>query len=156
MSRRRRAKKRIISQDPIYNSTLASKVINKILLNGKKTLAQYIFYETMKNIQEIYKKDPLDILRKAIKNASPQMETRKRRIGGTIYQVPVEVKEDRGTSLALKFIIEKARERKGRGISTKLKNEIIDASNNTGEAVKKKEEIHKTAEANKAFSNMKF
>jgi small subunit ribosomal protein S7 len=156
MSRRRRAKKRLIIQDPIYNSELVSQMINKILLKGKKTLAQYIFYEAMKKIKETFNQEPLEILKKAIENATPSVEVRSKRIGGTTYQVPVEVKTERAISLSLKFLINAARERPGKNMIIKLGNEILDAYNNTGGAVKKKEEIHKKAEANKAFSNLRF
>lgn len=156
MSRRRKAKKRIILQDPIYNSTLVNKIINIILLKGKKTLAQYIFYEAMKNITKTGYEDPLKILKKAVQNATPLIEVKPRRVGGTTYQVPTEVKAERGNSLALKLIIKNARKRPGRGMINKLTNEILDAYNNTGNAIKKKEEMHKKAEANKAFSNIRL
>lgn len=155
MSRRRIAKKRIIAQDPIYNSNLVTMIINKLLLKGKKSSAQRIFYETMKNIKETTQQDPLEILKKAIENATPVVEVKSRRVGGATYQVPVEVKNDRGNSLALRFIIKSARKRPGKNIITKLGNEILDAYNNIGNSVKKKEEIHKMAEANKAFSTFK-
>lgn len=156
MSRRRTAKKRLIMQDPIYNSSLVSMIINRILLKGKKNVAQKIFYEAMKNIQNSIKQEPLEILKKAINNATPIVEVKSRRVGGATYQVPVEVKADRGCSLALRFIIRSARNRPGKNMITKLGNEIIDAYNNTGNSVKKKEEIHKQAEANKAFTTLKF
>lgn len=156
MSRRRKSKKRIIAQDPIYNSTLVSMMINRILLKGKKTIAQHIFYEAMKNIQETSQQDPLEILKKAVSNATPVVEVKSRRIGGATYQVPIEVKTERGNSLALRFIIKSARNRPGKNMITKLGNEILDAYNNTGNSIKKKEEIHKMAEANKAFSTLRL
>lgn len=156
MSRRRTAKKRSIMQDPIYNSVLVSMMINRILLKGKKNVAQKIFYEAMKNIQESIKKEPIEILKKAINNATPVVEVKSRRVGGATYQVPVEVKPDRGNSLALRFIIKSARNRPGKNMIIKLGNEIVDAYNNTGNSVKRKEEIHKAAEANKAFTTLKF
>jgi small subunit ribosomal protein S7 len=156
MSRRRKAKKRTILQDPIYNSSLANKIINILLLKGKKTLAQYIFYEAMKNIYKLGYEDPINVLKKAIQNATPVIEVKSRRIGGATYQVPTEVKLDRGNSLAIKLIVKNARKRTGRGMINKLTNEILDAYNNTGGAVRKKEEIHKQAEANKAFSNFRI
>jgi len=155
MSRRRTSKKRVVVQDPIYNSNLVTMIINKLLLKGKKSLAQRIFYETMKNIKETSQQDPLEILKKAIENTTPVVEVKSRRIGGATYQVPVEVKNDRGNSLALRFIIKSARNRPGKNIITKLGNEILDAYNNIGNSVKKKEEMHKMAEANKAFSTLK-
>lgn len=156
MSRRKKSKKRIIFEDPIYNSTLVSIMINKILLKGKKSLAQHIFYEAMKNIKETTQQDPLEILKKAINNATPIVEVKSRRVGGATYQVPIEVKTDRGNNLAIKFIIKSARNRPGKNIITKLGNEILDSSNNIGNSVKKKEELHKMAEANKAFSTLRF
>lgn len=156
MSRRRTAKKRQIAEDPIYNSVLVSMIINRILLKGKKSLAQYIFYEAMKNVQTTSQQDPLEVLKKAIFNATPVVEVKARRVGGATYQVPVEVKADRGNSLALRFIIKSARNRPGKNMITKLGNEILDAYNNTGNSVKKKEEIHKIAESNKAFSTLRF
>lgn len=156
MSRRRNAKKRQIIPDPIYNSNLVTMLINRILLKGKKTIAQQIFYEAMKNIKEISNQEPIEVLKKAITNTTPIVEVKSRRIGGATYQVPIEVKPERGNSLALRFIIKSARKRPGKNMINKLGNEIIDASNNTGNAVKKKEEIHKMAEANKAFSTLRF
>lgn len=156
MSRRRTAKKRLILEDPIYNSILVSMMINRILKQGKKSLAQHIFYEAMKNIKESSKQDPLEVLKKAVTNATPVVEVKSRRVGGATYQVPVEVKAERGNSLALRFIIKSARNRPGKNMITKLGNEILDAYNNTGNSVKKKEEIHKMSEANKAFSTLRF
>lgn len=156
MSRRRTAKKRLIIEDPIYNSILVNMMINRILKKGKKSIAQYIFYEAMKNVKELSKQDPLEILKKAVTNATPVVEVKSRRVGGATYQVPVEVKTDRGNSLALRFIIKSARNRPGKNMITKLGNEILDAYNNTGNSVKKKEEIHKMSEANKAFSTLRF
>lgn len=156
MSRRRTSEKRVITPDPIYNSKLASMIINKILLKGKKTIAQYIFYESMKKVQESLKQDPLEILQKAMTNLTPVVELKSRRISGATYSVPTEININRGTSLALRFLIKSARNRPGRNMITKLGNEIMDAYNNTGNAVKKKEELHKTADANKSFASFKF
>lgn len=156
MSRRRKSKKRNIAEDPIYNSILISMLINKILLKGKKSLAQHILYEAMKNIKETTQQDPLEILKKAISNAAPVVEVKSRRVGGATYQVPIEVKSERGNSLAIKFIVRSARKRSGKSMTAKLGNEIIDASNNIGNSVKKKEEIHKMAESNKAFTTIRF
>jgi small subunit ribosomal protein S7 len=155
MSRRKLAKKRLITQDPVYNSILVSMIINRILLKGKKTIAQKIFYEAMDNIEKSVKKDPIEILTKAVANATPVIEVRSRRVGGAIYQVPTEVKTDRGNSLALRLLVTAARERPGRSMTKKLSNEIIDAYNSSGNAFKKKEDMHKMAQANKAFSNLK-
>lgn len=156
MSRKKKAKKRSIPQDAIYNSILVSMLINKILMEGKKTLAQKIIYAAMVNIQKITKKDPLEILGKAIANIAPKIELKSRRVRGATYQVPVEIKIERSNSLALKFLVKSARNRPGRNMIIKLENEIIDAYNNTGNSIKKKEDIYKMAEANKAFTSLKF
>ena len=155
MSRRTKFKRKSIETDSIYNSKLANMLINKILIKGKKNLAEKIFYKSMENIKEYNKQDPLETLKKAVKNITPTVEIKARRIGGAIFQVPTEIKPLRGNSLALKFLIKSARNRPGKNIITKLQNEIIDASNNIGNSVKKKEEIHKMAEANKTFTNLK-
>jgi small subunit ribosomal protein S7 len=156
MSRRKTAKKRVISPDPIYNSTLVTMLANRILLQGKKTVAQRILYQAMKNIEDSAQKDPLEVLRQAVLNATPLVEVKARRVGGSTYQVPLEVKSDRGTSLALRWLIKSARSRSGRTMVSKLSNEILDAYNNTGAAIRKKEETHKMAEANKAFAQFRF
>jgi len=156
MSRRRKSKKRIIIEDPIYNSNLVTMMVNRILLKGKKSLAQHIFYEAMKNVKNITSTDPIEILKKAISNTTPHVEVKSRRVGGATYQVPIEVKPERGSSLAIKFIIKSARNRPGKTIIAKLSSEIIDASNNIGNSVKKREEIHKMAESNKAFASLRF
>lgn len=155
MSRRKKAKKRLITQDPIYNSTLVSMMINRILTEGKKSIAQRILYETMTNIEKSIKKNPIEILTRAVTNATPLLEVRSKRVGGAVYKVPREVKPERGNSLALRLIINAARDRPGRGMVKKLGNEIIDAYNYSGNAVKKKEDMHKVAQANKAFSNLR-
>lgn len=155
MSRRKNPKKRLIVADPIYNSIIASMLINKLLSDGKKSLAQRIFYDSIKKVQESIKSDPLEILEKAITNATPVVELKSRRVGGATYQVPIEIKKERGTSIALTFLVKSARKRPGKNMTSKLGNEIIDAYNNTGTSVKKKEELHKMAETNKAFANFK-
>jgi small subunit ribosomal protein S7 len=155
MSRRKIAKKRSITQDPIYNSILVSMMINHILLKGKKSIAQRIFYEAMTNIERSNRKDPIEIFKKAVANATPVLEVRSRRVGGAIYKVPTEVKPERGNSLALRLIVKAARERPGRTMVKKLANEIIDAYNYSGGAVRKKEDMHKMAQANKAFSSLR-
>lgn len=155
MSRRKTAKKRLINQDPIYNSKLVSLFINKIMLKGKKSIAQTIFYNAIKKAKESLNKDPMEILEKSVNNSTPIIELKTRRIGGTTYQVPVEIRSDRKTSLALSFIIKSARKRPGKDMISKLGNEIIDSFNNTGNSVKKKEELQKQAENNKAFATFK-
>nr|YP_009541030.1 ribosomal protein S7 [Lepocinclis playfairiana]AYQ93566.1 ribosomal protein S7 [Lepocinclis playfairiana] len=155
MSRRKNAKKRTIKPDAIYNSIVVSMIINKILKNGKKALAERILYESIQKVKDSVKDDPLKILEKAITNATPVVELKSRRVGGATYQVPIEIKKERGTSIALTFLIKSARKRPGKNMIMKLGNEIIDAYNNTGTSVKKKEELHRMAETNKAFANFK-
>lgn len=156
MSRKERSKKRVIPQDAVYNSILVSMLINKILVEGKKTIAQKIIYEAMINIKEFTKKNPVEILEKAIKNIAPKIELKSRRVRGTVYQIPTEIKIERSYSLAFKFLVKSARNRPGRSMILKIGNEIIDAYKNTGNAIKKKEDIYKKAEANKAFTSLKF
>lgn len=156
MSRKKKITNKILKADPIYNSILINMIINKILLNGKKNIAQKILYQALKNIKESTNLDPIEIVKKAIKNTTPMIELKSRRIGGATYQVPIEIKQGRGTSLAVKLIINSARNRPGKNIITKIENELLDAYNNMGNSVKKKEEIHKIADSNKAFANMKF
>lgn len=156
MSRRNRPKKREMSPDPIYDSRLVTMLVSHLLKKGKKALAHRIFYQAMKNVEEIGQKDPLEILRQAVLNATPLVEVKARRVGGSTYQVPIEVKSERGTALALRWLLSAARSRPGREMVAKLTNEIIDASNNTGNAIRKREETHRMAEANKAFAHYRF
>lgn len=120
MSRRRKNFKREVIQDPLYNSTLVSMLINKLLLDGKKSLAQRILYETLKSIKETTQQDPLEVLKKAITNATPTVEVKSRRVGGATYQVPIEIKEERGNSLAIKFIVQASRNKSGKSMIQKL------------------------------------
>nr|NP_038419.1 ribosomal protein S7 [Mesostigma viride]Q9MUP1.1 RecName: Full=Small ribosomal subunit protein uS7c; AltName: Full=30S ribosomal protein S7, chloroplastic [Mesostigma viride]AAF43859.1 ribosomal protein S7 [Mesostigma viride]WKT08251.1 ribosomal protein S7 [Mesostigma viride] len=156
MSRRSTPKKRIIDSDPIYRSRLVTMLISHILKEGKKSLAQKIFYQAMKNIEEKTEKDPLKVLQQAVLNATPLVEVKARRLGGSTYQVPREVKAERGTALALRWLLSSARQRPGRNMVAKLTNEIVDAANETGNAIRKREETHRMAEANKAFSHYRF
>lgn len=151
MSRRKKNIKKINYSDPIYNSEIAQMIINKVLIKGKKTLAQNIFYETMDKIKNEKKIEPIEILNKAINNIKPSIELKTKRVGGSTYQVPIEISKSRSTSMAVTFLIKSARKRPGKNMRIKLKNEIIDASNNTGNSIKKKEEIHKQAEINKIY-----
>nr|QCI07054.1 ribosomal protein S7 [Haraldiophyllum bonnemaisonii] len=156
MSRRNIAKRRIIPPDPIYNSRLISLLIVRILKNGKKGLAQKIIYEALDIIKNKTTNDPLEILEKAIRNTTPLVEVKARRIGGSTYQVPMEVRAYRGTNLALRWITKFALTRTGNSMAVKLANEIIDASNENGNSIRKKEETHKMAEANKAFAHYRY
>ena len=156
MSRRNISKKRFPEVDCLYNSSLVSLLITRILKSGKKTIAQNIVYQTFEIIKLKTKKDPLIVFEKAIRNASPAVEVKARRVGGSTYQVPVEVNGFRATNLALRWIIEYAHKRVGRSMSIKLANEIIDTADNIGNTIKKKEETHKMAEANKAFAHFRY
>ena len=156
MSRRNTAKKRFIYPDPIYNSKLISMLTVRILKDGKKILAQKIIYKALEIIKQKTQKDTLEILEKAIRNATPIVEVKARRIGGSTYQVPVEVRAYRGTNLALRWITKFANIRNGNTISSKLADEIIDSSNENGNTIRKKEETHRMAEANKAFAHYRY
>ncbi len=156
MPRRRRAEVREILPDPIYNSTLAEKFINSMMWQGKKAVAQGIFYESMEKLRERSGDDPLKLFKKAVENAKPLLEVKTRRVGGANYQVPVEVPQNRRTSLALRWIIGNARSRPEKGMPDKLANELLDAANLRGGAIKKKDDVHRMAEANKAFAHYRW
>nr|YP_009399986.1 ribosomal protein S7 [Tolypiocladia glomerulata]ARW69805.1 ribosomal protein S7 [Tolypiocladia glomerulata] len=156
MSRRNTAKKRIIHQDPIYKSKLISMLTVRILKNGKKGIAQKMIYESMNIIEKKTQKNALEILEEAVRNATPLVEVKARRIGGSTYQVPMEVRAYRGTNLALRWITKFAAQRSGKSMAIKLANEVIDASNESGNTIRKKEETHKMAEANKAFAHYRY
>jgi len=156
MSRRNISKKRFPEADPSYNSYLVTLLITRILRSGKKTLAQNIVNKSFDIIKSKTNEDPLIIFEKAIRNASPIVEVKAKRIGGSTYQVPIEVNSLRSTNLALRWIITYSRQRVGRTISIKLASEIIDTANNIGNTIKKKEETHKMADANKAFAHFRY
>ena len=156
MSRRNISKKRFPKADPIYNSYLVSLLTARILKSGKKNLAQKIVHEAFEIIKSRTKQEPLEIFEQAVKNASPLVEVKARRVGGSTYQVPIEVNGFRATNLSLRWIIKYSRERTGRTMAMKLANEIIDASNEVGSTIKTKEETHKLAEANKAFAHFRY
>lgn len=156
MSRRNISKKRFPQADSTYNSYLVSLLITRILKSGKKTLAQNIVNGAFEIIKDKTNEDPLIVFEKAIKNASPIVEVKARRIGGSTYQVPVEVSGFRATNLSLRWLIRYARQRVGRSMSIKLASEIIDTANDMGNTIKKKEETHRMAEANKAFAHFKY
>ena len=153
MPRRGQAKKRPVKPDHKYNSQLVTRFINKIMLNGKKSVATRIVYDAMDLVGERMHKEPLEVLEQAVKNATPMVEVKPRRVGGATYQVPVEVRSDRRLSLAIRWLVQAARNRSGKGIATKLAGELMDAAKNTGVTVKKKEDTHKMADANKAFAH---
>jgi small subunit ribosomal protein S7 len=154
--RRRRAPERKVQPDPVYNSELVAKFINNLMWDGKKSLAQKIFYRAMEIVGERTNENPLHVFQKAIENVKPSMEVRSRRIGGANYQVPVEVRPKRQISLAIKWIIDAARKRPGRRMYEKLAAEIMDAYKGTGNAVKTRENVHKMAEANRVFAHFRW
>ena len=156
MSRRNISKKRFPEADPTYNSYLVSLLISRILKSGKKNLSQNIVNAAFEIIKVKTNEDPLVIFEKAIRNASPVVEVKARRIGGSTYQVPIEVSGFRATNLGLRWIIQYSRQRVGRSMSIKLANEIIDTANDIGNTIKKKEETHKMANANKAFAHFRY
>ncbi len=153
MARRKKREKRIIVPDFKYNNFTVAKLINQIMRRGKKTTARKIVYGAFDIIKEKTKKDPLEIFEQAIKNATPLLEVKSKRIGGATYQVPREVKEDRGFTLALRWIIIAAKSKKGKPMAEKLAEELINAAKNEGSAIKKKEDTHRMAEANRAFAH---
>jgi len=154
--RRRRASKREPQVDPIYNSAIIGRFINIIMREGKKTVAQKIVYQALGRIQEKLKEDPLKVFFSALENARPRLEVRPRRIGGATYQVPVEVPKERGIFIALRWMRDFARSKKGKPMSVKLAEEIISAYKNEGAVIKKKEDTHKMAEANRAFAHFRW
>lgn len=154
--RKKQAKKRIVFQDPVYGSRNITKLINFVMFDGKKNLAQSIVYDAFKLVETKTKKKAMDIFNKAIDNLMPSLELKVRRIAGSNYQIPTEVKPDRKITLALKWLVIYARVRNEKSMIDKLACEIIDAANNIGGAIKKKEDVHKMAESNKAFAHLRF
>jgi len=156
MARRKKIKKRIMSPDSVYNNVLVSQFINQVMRKGKKDMARKIVYQAFNIIKEKTQKEPLEVFEKAIENASPVLEVRPKRIGGATYQVPMEVKGERRIALAFRWIIQAAKIKRGRPIKEKLAEEIINTAQNTGWAIKKKEDTHKMAEANRAFAHFSW
>jgi small subunit ribosomal protein S7 len=150
---RRAYKKHKIAPDRIYNDVVVSQLINKVMKKGKKTIAQKIVYGSFDIIKEATKKEPLEVFKQAIENVSPVLEVKPKRIGGATYQVPMEVRGERKLALAFKWIIDGARAKKGKSMAERLSQELIDAANNQGSAMKKKSDTHRMAEANKAFAH---
>ena len=154
--RKRRAEKRDVLPDPIYNSKVVTKLVNQIMLNGKKGTAQSIVYSAFETVEQTTKKPALEVFEAAMENIKPALEVKSRRVGGSNYQVPIEVSEDRSQTLALRWLVLYAKSRNGKGMAINLANEIMDAANGVGGAVKKKEDTHKMAEANKAFAHYRW
>jgi small subunit ribosomal protein S7 len=154
--RRAPAQKRKIEADPVFRSVLVSQVINKVLLEGKKDVARTIVYDALEMVERRANQDPVNVLKRAIDNLRPQVEVRSRRVGGSSYQVPIEVSSRRSNTLAIRWLVSFARRRKEPMMAARLANEILDASNYTGAAIKRKEDVHKMAESNRAFAHYRW
>ena len=156
MSRKKRAPKRIPIVDPKFKSVVIPKLINSIMYDGKKTTAEKIVYDALNKIKSKSKDEPINVFNEAINNIKPTVEVRSRRVGGATYQVPVEVKSKRAQALAIRWLIDSARKRKDKHMSDKISNELFDAFEKKGSAVKKREDVHKMAESNKAFAHFRW
>jgi len=154
--RRRKAEVREVTSDPLYNSTLAEKFVNCMMWDGMKSVSQGIFYQAMDKIRDRSGDDPLKLFKKAVENCRPVLEVKTRRVGGANYQVPIEVPANRRTSLAIRWLLISARSRPEKGMPEKLAGELMDAANMRGGAVKKKDDVHRMAEANKAFAHYRW
>ena len=156
MSRKKRAPKKIPIVDPVYKSTIIPKLINNIMYDGKKTVAEKIIYDAIDKIKSKSKDEPITVFNEAINNIKPTVELRSRTVGGATYQVPVEVKSKRAQALAIRWLVDSARKRKDKHMSDKIFNELYDAYERKGAAVKKREDVHKMAESNKAFAHFRW
>lgn len=156
MPRRGAAPRRELTPDPIYDSILVTQIINKVLQRGKRTLAERVVYDALKIIEEKTGTEPLTAVKRAVDNVRPQLEVKSRRVGGATYQVPIEVRPRRATTLSIRWIVGFARDRRERTMAERLANELLDASNGIGSSVKKKDDTHRMAEANKAFAHYRW
>ncbi|MFN2450977.1 MAG: 30S ribosomal protein S7 [Candidatus Dormibacteria bacterium] len=156
MPRRARVQKRVILPDPIYGNVHLAKFINCLMLNGKKSVAERIVYDAFEKIRRSSRREPLDVFDVAMRNVTPVLEVKPKRVGGATYQVPVEIRSDRRAALARRWVIRYSRARHGRSMADKLAAELMDASNGMGAAIKRKEDTHKMAESNKAFSHFRY
>jgi small subunit ribosomal protein S7 len=156
MPRRARPAERIIVPDPKYGSVMVARFINKVMRNGKKRLAERIVYTAFDNLARQTRRDPIEVFEQAIKNATPLLEVKPRRVGGATYQVPVEIKPERRLSLAMRWLIQSARARSGHSMAEKLAAELMDAANGVGATIKRREDTHKMAEANRAFAHYRW
>jgi len=156
MSRRRRPEKRVILPDPVYHDQVLSKFMNSVMLDGKKSVAEGIIYKALEVVENKAKKDPIGLFHDALNNVKPGIEVRSRRVGGATYQVPVEVRPERAQALAIRWLISAARSRSETTMAARLSGELLDAANNRGNAVKKREDTHRMAEANRAFSHYRW
>lgn len=156
MSRRNRAEVREVVADPIYNSQVVTKVINQVMIDGKRSIAQKVVYSAMELAGKKLSAEPIDVFNKALENLKPVLEVKARRVGGSTYQVPMEIRAERRQTLAIRWLVLYARQRSERTMAAKLAGEFVDAYNSTGSAFKKKEDVHRMAEANKAFSSYRW
>ncbi|GAB3211548.1 30S ribosomal protein S7 [Marinactinospora thermotolerans] len=156
MPRKGPAPKRQLITDPVYGSPLVTALINKVLLDGKRSIAQSIVYDALEGAREKTGQDPLVVLKRALDNVKPALEVRSRRVGGATYQVPVEVRSSRSTTLALRWLVQYSRQRREKTMTERLMNELVDASNGLGASVKRREDTHKMAESNKAFAHYRW
>ena len=156
MPRKGPAPKRPLVDDPVYGSKIVTQLVNRVLLDGKKTVAERIVYGALEMVRERTEQEPVSVLKRALDNIRPALEVRSRRVGGATYQVPVEVRPARATTLALRWLVEFSRKRGEKTMAERLAAEVMDAANNTGAAVKRKEEMHRMAEANKAFAHYRW
>ncbi len=154
--RRKTAEKRDVQPDPIFEDKLVTRFVNNLMRDGKKNVARNIVYQAFEVIEEKTGETGIDVFRNALQNSTPVVEVKSRRVGGATYQVPVEVRQERGTALGMRWIIRAARSRNDKSMSIRLSRELIDASNNEGGAVRKKDEVHRMADANKAFAHFRF
>ena len=156
MSRRNRAEVREVVADPVYGSKVLTKVINQVMLDGKRSIAQKIVYSAMETAGKKLSAEPLDVFNKALENLKPVLEVKARRVGGSTYQVPMEIRPERRQTLAIRWLVLYAKQRSERTMAAKLAGELVDAYNSTGSAFKKKEDVHRMAEANKAFASYRW
>ena len=156
MSRKKTQPKKVVTPDPIFNSAIIPKLINSIMYDGKKGVAEKIVYEAIEKIKSKTKEEPINVFNEAINNIKPTVEVRSRRVGGATYQVPVEVKSKRAQALAIRWLVDASRKRKDKQMSDKIFNELYDAYEKKGSAVKKREDVHKMAESNKAFAHFRW
>ena len=156
MSRKKTQPKKIVTPDPVFNSTIIPKLINSIMYDGKKIVAEKIVYEAIEKIKSKTKEEPINVFNEAINNIKPTVEVRSRRVGGATYQVPVEVKSKRAQALAIRWLIDASRKRNENTMIERLSNELMDAANSRGSAIKKREDTHKMADANKAFAHYRW
>src|SRR5438270_6549115 len=156
MPRRNRPERRTVAADPIYNSEAVAKFVNIVMKDGKRSVAERVMYDALTRAGRQARKEPIDVFDSALRNATPLLEVKPRRVGGATYQVPIEIRPDRRLALARRWLVRFARQRAGKSMAEKLASELLDASNNTGGAVRRKEETHRMAESNKAFSHFRY